>query len=1092
MTVQLFATEGELTVVRRLAVIAYGAWNVQWPESVPEDQRPQLADDRAFGYISRLPGGAGRMGRRFVRADVDITAAEYNDAGIIIPHTGYSAVETVLDAAASQTSEEAVLERDITRDGLGGLVPGEDFDVGDLVDVVIWGKVLRLPVTAIEAVTQSGAVIDWSVKVGGQLVADDAERKRTNQELERTIFQERRERQKDIEGVKKQAQEALDAASVAVVDSIPEWATSSSETVPPSAGWSTKAPARRAGQFLWRRDVVEFGDGRVERTDPVVVTGNAGAVGATGPQGPAGPKGEPGSDGVAGKDGLGIKDTVITYAASSSGVRAPTAGWSAQPPAASAGQFVWTRTVLAYTDGTSETVFAVGKIGNTGPKGDTGRDGLPGKDGTKLVSTTVSYAVSSSGTTAPTSGWKASPPAASPGKFMWTRSVWKYSDGTSETGYAIGKIGNTGPKGATGPAGPQGTQGPKGTTGATGPQGVSVKTVTRFWRWSATKPGTPTGTANPSGWSTTQPAYVVGQKLWTTTRTLLSNNTASWSPTTEEASVSAATAISQQAANNKNRVWYAATAPGATKGERAGDTWFRYSGSTIVGQWRWTGSTWTSQKVGNQVIANLDAGKITTGTLDANLIGADSITARHIVAAQPGNMIPNGDLTQGLAGWSTQLRLNPNAQTAVPNGKTLYTPAGLGTIAAHGTENWFNVTPGAQYAFEIWLYGTPGTMLFIECRNQDGQHAGKAGPVANEGDAYTGGHHYFVSGRKLTNRWVRYSCVYTMDENTTRARLANWYFNHQNGDVTNGVVYFGGVSLRPMADASLVVDGSITADKLAAGSITADKIKAGAIDATKVNAEEIFLTKDADASLSEQWKEMQLALSLLQSQNTYLADRFYKESSRKVGFGYKNGTSLSGSPLFKGLFSVDGYSLIAKGAWRGRVLTIDLSQNHGNQIIHGQSYTEIDAGNRKVSAGPKSSVFFEVDPLTPDTTVLRPSSDWYAPSARWYTIPGMVKTASTDAAEVSVTGQVTFTNVHRGATYGIRICIDGENRWEWKSTKFGPLGPLGEPTWSHHVKYNGPIRPSSKVEIQAFCDHQTAGKRKVTTATEVKVTMYSY
>ncbi|MGV0391479.1 hypothetical protein [Corynebacterium phoceense] len=219
MTVRLLATDGELTVVRRLAAIAYGTWNVEWPESVPEQQRPQLADDRTHGYISRLPGDSGRMGRRFVRADVDITAAEYNDKGVLIPHTGYSTVETVLDAAASQTSEDAVLERDITRDGLGSFVPGEDFDVGDVVDVAIWGNSLRLPVTAIEAVTQAGAVIDWSVKVGGQLVADDAERRRVNQELERTIWQERRE----IAGVHRVATSAkttADSASATAKEAI--------------------------------------------------------------------------------------------------------------------------------------------------------------------------------------------------------------------------------------------------------------------------------------------------------------------------------------------------------------------------------------------------------------------------------------------------------------------------------------------------------------------------------------------------------------------------------------------------------------------------------------------------------------------------------------------------------------------------------------------------------------------------------------------------------------------------------------------------------------------------------------------------------
>lgn len=208
--IRLVATDGELTVVRRLAGYAYGQWSVDWPESVPEEQRPKLADDREHGYVHRLGSGSGRMGRRFVRADVSVTAAEYDKNGRV-PHTGYSNVEDVLDAAVAQTDEDALVERAITRDGLGVLRPGVDFRVGDVVEVMIWGCAVPLPVTAIEAVTEAGAVVDWRVTVGGQVVSDDVERKRANADLERAVWGERRERLK----VAREAGEAKAAAAAA-------------------------------------------------------------------------------------------------------------------------------------------------------------------------------------------------------------------------------------------------------------------------------------------------------------------------------------------------------------------------------------------------------------------------------------------------------------------------------------------------------------------------------------------------------------------------------------------------------------------------------------------------------------------------------------------------------------------------------------------------------------------------------------------------------------------------------------------------------------------------------------------------------------
>jgi len=77
----------------------------------------------------------------------------------------------------------------------------------------------------------------------------------------------------------------------------------------------------------------------------------------------------------------------------------------------------------------------------------------------------------------------------------------------------------------------------------------------------------------------------------------------------------------QTTANGKNTVHYSSGTPGSTA-NTAGDIWFQFDGSNnIIGQWTGQGGTsWQSNQITSTVIANLDAGKITTGTLNATLV----------------------------------------------------------------------------------------------------------------------------------------------------------------------------------------------------------------------------------------------------------------------------------------------------------------------------------------------------------------------------------------------------------------------------------------------------------------------------------------
>lgn len=163
-------------------------------------------------------------------------------------------------------------------------------------------------------------------------------------------------------------------------------------------------------------------------------------------------KGDDGKDGVAGKNGVGLKSTDISYGLSDSETKEPTR-WTKTVPNLIKGKYLWTKTVWKYTDNSSETGYTKTYIAKDG---NTGKDGIAGKDGVGIKSTTITYANSTNGTSAPTSGWTSSIPSTSPGVYLWTKTVWNYTDNTSETGYSVSKIGKDGSQGIPGKAGADG------------------------------------------------------------------------------------------------------------------------------------------------------------------------------------------------------------------------------------------------------------------------------------------------------------------------------------------------------------------------------------------------------------------------------------------------------------------------------------------------------------------------------------------------------------------------------------------------------------------------------------------------------------
>lgn len=222
--------------------------------------------------------------------------------------------------------------------------------------------------------------------------------------------------------------------------------------------WSPDIPTVNPGEYLWTRTTWFYSDGTSEQGFSVAKMGEQG------------PKGDRGNDGLPGKNGIGIRNTSVLYGLSMAETVPPTA-WYQNPPALVKGQWFWTKTVWTYTDNTTETGYQKTYVARDG---NDGNNGIAGKDGVGIRSTTITYAQGTSGTVAPTTGWTSQVPNVPAGQYLWTKTVWTYTDNTNETGYSVSKIGEQGPqgvKGETGPQGPQGERGPQGPQGLQGPKG---------------------------------------------------------------------------------------------------------------------------------------------------------------------------------------------------------------------------------------------------------------------------------------------------------------------------------------------------------------------------------------------------------------------------------------------------------------------------------------------------------------------------------------------------------------------------------------------------------------------------------------------
>lgn len=184
--------------------------------------------------------------------------------------------------------------------------------------------------------------------------------------------------------------------------------------------------------------------------------------------------------------GVGISNTDVLYAISSSNTTAPTSGWQTTAPAWKDGYYIWSKTKVVYTDG--DIVYTDAAC-ITGGKGETGNG---------ISSIIEQYYLSSSATSLLNGSWSNSRPTWKNGWYIWTRSVINYTNGNSITTEAICVTGE------------------KGETGDDGINGDYFEYQYAVNGSRSTPPSLSKTIRNPSGWSTTVPTVGNLQYLWFT------------------------------------------------------------------------------------------------------------------------------------------------------------------------------------------------------------------------------------------------------------------------------------------------------------------------------------------------------------------------------------------------------------------------------------------------------------------------------------------------------------------------------------------------------------------------------------------------
>lgn len=289
----------------------------------------------------------------------------------------------------------------------------------------------------------------------------------------------------------------------------------------------------------------------------------------------------------------------------------------------------------------------------------------------------------------------------------------------------------------------------------------------------------------------------------------------------------------QTSADGKNNIYYMSAKPAGT-GFADGDTVFIRTGvgAPITEQWKWikTGPTtgsWNQETLGHQVIASLDLGKATVGELDGIYVKAKTLTADKLIVSRGANLHPDPQV-EDPTGWGTVTGVTVDPA----NGRT-----GKGSIliATGSTQNGIyygqaatlnprrpRIVAGGTYRLGAWVFTSADAPVgSLQLYGRVYADTGTSNTLL-----------FNVLGQEAYNKAIIPANTWTWLEGMVSVPATTSYLNFVTGvfkqtTFTTGTVRFSDMSIQQAMAGELIVDGTITGNKVAADAITARNIVVG-------------------------------------------------------------------------------------------------------------------------------------------------------------------------------------------------------------------------------------------------------------------------
>lgn len=224
--VTIIANGGKLTVARRSASVIYGNLQVEHQrQTTPDialvsnhssffgdwDTRnltiPQalIEADAKNGYqrgyrintqihwdkvISRFDIGYTKCDINTVHKYFGIKNEQYGYYGEFLYPYNQTSYSRIVEQQSKRTSGSVFFTHTFTEENLCGWNPGQDFKVGDVITILIWGRRLQAVVTSITQ-TVEGKMAGWQIEAGGRIIEDALALRSLNEKIYTAVVQER-------------------------------------------------------------------------------------------------------------------------------------------------------------------------------------------------------------------------------------------------------------------------------------------------------------------------------------------------------------------------------------------------------------------------------------------------------------------------------------------------------------------------------------------------------------------------------------------------------------------------------------------------------------------------------------------------------------------------------------------------------------------------------------------------------------------------------------------------------------------------------------------------------------------------------------